>query len=147
MKFLLTILTCPGREAALAKTLQSLRESDWKAEPYVYCDPHNFTDRCQSQVNASLDILNYANSQQFDYLLFCEDDVEFTTHFRHNLRNWFSGLLRSVSGRHALHCARRLGGRSRLPNLTVGREATLDVKVPADGFISFTLAEPGWRPH
>ena len=31
--------------------------------------------------------------------------------------------------------------------VTVGRQATLDVKVPADGFDSFTLAEPGWRPH
>jgi hypothetical protein len=28
-----------------------------------------------------------------------------------------------------------------------GAKAALDVKVPADGFNSFTLAGSGWRPH
>lgn len=88
-KFLLTILTCHNRQQVLANTLASLTASDWDTEPLIRPDKHQLPNPCESQTKASYDILNEANQRtDYDYLLFCEDDIAVNKHIRHNLNQW-----------------------------------------------------------
>lgn len=86
--FLMTILTCQGRQATLKQTLESLSQTDWNDTPLVFRDPHQLEDPKESQTRASFDLLTNALILPWDFLLFCEDDVLFNRHLHHNLSRW-----------------------------------------------------------
>jgi hypothetical protein len=82
------ILTCPGRERLLAKTLKSLKATDWKAKPIIVVDQSEHPDRRERQIITCRRLLAEALQRPWDYLLFLEDDVVFNRHLRHNLIRW-----------------------------------------------------------
>lgn len=88
LKLQMAILTCPERSAALQQTLDSLRQSDWNAEPIIHVDQGTGSDPQTRQLNASFELLTRANKIDCDYLLFAEDDVIFNKFIRHNVLNW-----------------------------------------------------------
>lgn len=89
MRYLLTIMTCDRiNRGSLETTLASLRESDWGEEPLVISDTTKHYDPKISQTNTAFQILQEAMKHEWDYLVFCEDDVLFNKHLRNNLDNW-----------------------------------------------------------
>lgn len=87
--FLMTVQTCPGRERVLGETLASLAESDWPVPPLVVPDTLNLPNRQKSQVGTAGKVLALALEQpEWDYLVYCEDDVIFNRHLHHNLSSW-----------------------------------------------------------
>lgn len=83
------VLTCRGREAVLAKTLDSLRRTDWGEEPTVFLDRVDDPDPEVRQIVACKLLLADALTRPWDHLLFLEDDVAFNRHLRHNLETWW----------------------------------------------------------
>lgn len=73
----MTIMTCDRREAALNRTLDSLRASDWGDEPLVVRDVTRHPDPTVSQVTTAHQVLTKAAGLEWDHLVFCEDDVLF----------------------------------------------------------------------
>src|SRR5260221_13494735 len=89
MRYLLTVMTCDRiKRDSLDTTLASLKESDWGEEPLVISDTTRHYDPKISQTKTAFEILEQAMTREWDYLLFCEDDVIFNKHLRHNLDNW-----------------------------------------------------------
>jgi len=75
-------LSCPQRAAVLAQTLVSFRDTDWHEEPGVILDDGS------GMIDNSYRLLSEAAKQEWDYLLFLEDDLLFNRHLHHNLVNW-----------------------------------------------------------
>lgn len=90
MKLLLSVMTCDGREASLAETLTSLSASDWGGSPLIVRDTDRLADPRISQTTTAHQLLTQASEREWDYLIFCEDDVSFNRHLRHNLEVWLS---------------------------------------------------------
>ena len=115
MKFSFVIITCPGRETMLAQTIGSLLETDFgddleyrpaKPDPavlvsmmslaspgmglWIQRDTTTFERRQERQEHNSLAALQAAlhNHPEADVIVFCEDDVIFNRHLRHNLEAW-----------------------------------------------------------
>lgn len=82
------VVTCEARRETLARTLASLRASDWGEEPAVFVDRLNLPDRRASLTANALRALEAAAADGADYALLLEDDVEFNRHLRHNLLRW-----------------------------------------------------------
>ena len=112
MKFSFVIITCPGRETMLAHTIGSLLNTDFKqcfdvraSKPdpatlvclasadmrlWIQRDETTFKRRQERQEHNSLAALNAAlnNFPAADVIVFCEDDIIFNRHLRHNLERW-----------------------------------------------------------
>ena len=112
MKFSFVIITCPGRETMLAQTVGSLLNTDFKdnilpraAKPdwatlacsaggdmhlWIQRDETTFARRQERQEHNSLAALKAVvnNFPEADVIVFCEDDVIFNRHLRHNLEHW-----------------------------------------------------------
>jgi hypothetical protein len=109
MKIALTIITCPGREDMLRRTLESLWKSDFIApgdffseKVNIELDQNTCERRQERQERNSLAALEHALRFEADVILFCEDDLLFNRHLRWNLENWkplrnYCGQRRSVT--------------------------------------------------
>ena len=84
------ILTCPGREAALAATLESWRSMNGDApEPLIMLDTLQCERRQDRQAQNSFKAVCLALVQSYpDFILFMEDDIVFNRHLLENLRSW-----------------------------------------------------------
>lgn len=88
MKLLLSVMTCDGREEALARTLESIRASDWGEEPLIVHDETRHPDRQLSIVTTARVILDRVTGFDWDVWVFAEDDVIVNKFLRHNLERW-----------------------------------------------------------
>ena len=90
MNFATVIITCPGREASLEKTLLSYAQTDMGNSALVITDINQHERRQERQEHNSLTALMEVikASPTADFILFCEDDIIFNRHLRHNLENW-----------------------------------------------------------
>jgi len=112
MKIAIVIITCPGRETLLKATVESLCRTD--VFPYLIGsagmlpnppagaapatrlhlqhDETTYERRQERQEHNSLaalkKVLAVHPSILPDVILFCEDDIIFNTHLRHNLEHW-----------------------------------------------------------
>ena len=98
LKFSTVIITCPGREQDLRNTLTSYLLTDMADWPVIQLDTNTCERRQERQERNSLTALELLLKGEADVYLFCEDDLRFNQHLRHNLenwrplRNWTSGL-------------------------------------------------------
>lgn len=88
MKFLLSITTCDERSEVLASTLDSLASTDWVGKPLVVHDTFRLKDKGRSMTDNGRHALTLALAHDWDYLVYCEDDVLFNIHLHHNLQHW-----------------------------------------------------------
>ena len=96
MKIALVIITCPGRETLLKQTVESLTATDFTnprgpaARIYIQKDETTFERKQERQEHNSLAALKKAldHPNPPDVILFCEDDILFNAHLRHNLEHW-----------------------------------------------------------
>lgn len=97
----------------------------------IVTDRHNLKDKTKSQTAAALDLLHEAQRHPWDYMLFCEDDILFNCHIRHNLTQWQPikarslrvGSLYCASPEPALHCW-TIGGSQ---GIVIGRDWLAEV--------------------
>lgn len=83
------MMTCQSRGDVLRDSIESLRQSDWGEDPLVFVDPCQGGDPKANQVrNAHRILLAVQQNPDWEWLIFCEDDVVFNRHLRHNLRHW-----------------------------------------------------------
>lgn len=94
MKMALVIITCPGREAYLEATLKSLSNTDFELpfgeQVLVQRDTNTCERKQERQERNSLSALQnvLAEDRDAEVILFCEDDIIFNRHLRHNLEHW-----------------------------------------------------------
>lgn len=88
MKIAAFLLTCPGRAAELARTLDRLAATDWGEIPAIHCDRAALQPPWRSIAAATRILLEKALATGADYLLTLEDDIAFNRHLRHNLTHW-----------------------------------------------------------
>lgn len=81
------ILTCRSRRADLSKTVARLEATDWNDWPTIITDTAVGGDPKELMVANSLRLLEQASSDEPDYALFLEDDLDFNRHLRHNIEN------------------------------------------------------------
>ena len=82
------MITCGGREAVLAKTLESWRRTDFGCDPLIQVDTGG-GDRRGRQTRNSFQALGRAFFvPDVDFILFMEDDLEFNPHLKANLVSW-----------------------------------------------------------
>lgn len=91
MRLSLSVMTCPGRSAALVETLDSIRASDWGEPPTVQLDPGFDPDPKRSQTENARQLLERAIWERPDWVVFLEDDVTVNRHLRANLTAWLTG--------------------------------------------------------
>jgi hypothetical protein len=92
----LVIITCPGREAMLERTVRSLVETDFEfgaghfSMVKVQHDENTCERKQERQERNSLAALEGILTEQpaADVILFCEDDILFNRHLRWNLEHW-----------------------------------------------------------
>ena len=84
------IITCPGRESALAATLESWQETDfYRVKPLIQLD-QGYGERRERQTNNARIALCRALIElpSVDFILFMEDDLAFNRHLKANLTTW-----------------------------------------------------------
>ena len=86
LNILPVIITCQSRKDSLKATLKSFKTSDLKTKPKVFS--LTMEDKIKAQLENTKQALDWANSQECDYVLFCEDDIEINKHIVFNLENW-----------------------------------------------------------
>jgi len=89
----LVIITCPGREKLLKQTVESMQATDLlrgHATCFIQRDETTFERRQERQEHNSLAALKRMVETPLrpDLILFCEDDIVFNPHLRHNLERW-----------------------------------------------------------
>lgn len=82
------MLSCPARDRVRALTLERLAATDWDSHTVVVLDD-GLADRPQErQTRAALRLLETAAYDRVAFVLFLEDDLDFSRHLRHNLEHW-----------------------------------------------------------
>lgn len=157
-KIELNILTCEPRKDVLAQTLASLEASDWSGRVVVTKDsmattaPDVYT-RTMDAVKFILDDFLFRDTEA-EYIMFCEDDVDYNKHIEHNLMQWFpiaSGTLDMGSlynpNIHMMHAddARHMGVAH--PEAVYGTQTIIlsrkAVKAVCDTWMNYDKYQPG----
>lgn len=100
-------MTCPGREAMLEQTVASFEATDFSAKdecpfgvaPVIQIDTNQQARLQERQEHNSLSAIQAAlnhSASNDDFIIFCEDDIIFNRHLRHNLENWLP--LKRIAG-------------------------------------------------
>jgi len=88
-RFFIGMTSCPSRHLALEKTLKSWGQSDWSN---VGIEVSQFEDFSLEPKSRGIENCRRTLQKGFksgaEYILFCEDDICFNRHIRHNLENW-----------------------------------------------------------
>lgn len=84
----LYVVTCPGREAVLAQTLASVRDSDWPHEPVVLTQSADWPVGWDSTSRMYRTALRRAWDDEAWWAVVLEDDVLVSRHLWHNLTHW-----------------------------------------------------------
>ncbi len=86
--FGLYVVTCPGREAVLERTLASIRVSDWPSAPVVLRQPADWPVGWQSTSRMYRTVLQRAWGDGCWWAVVLEDDVQVNRHLWANLTRW-----------------------------------------------------------
>jgi predicted O-methyltransferase YrrM len=89
MRIVAHMLSCPAREAVRNQTLANLAATDWGHPVFVEIDQTSHARLQERQTETALRLLQRAATQESDFVLFIEDDLDFNRFLRHNLQNWF----------------------------------------------------------
>ena len=90
MNLALVIITCPGREEMLHKTIDALNQTDYGRPALIQFDTNTCERRQERQERNALAALELVLREQphAEVILFCEDDIVFNRHLRWNLERW-----------------------------------------------------------
>lgn len=86
--FGLYVVTCPGREHVLDRTLESIRSSDWPDAPMVLRQPTDWPIGWESTSRMYRAVLQRAWSDGCWWAVVLEDDVQVNRHLWANLTSW-----------------------------------------------------------
>lgn len=81
-------MTCEKRAEMLEKTLQSFKESDWPEIPRIVMDNGHEKNPRIAQTKNSRRLLQLAAKDDWDFMIFMEDDIIVNKHIWHNLQTW-----------------------------------------------------------
>ncbi len=90
------MISCPERNEIRARTLDSLRQTDWREPVRVEMDESKDTNYRRRQTRCAFRALTRGLEANADFILFLEDDLEFNRHLRHNLLHWSPLRTRTV---------------------------------------------------
>ena len=79
-------MTCPERKKELKATLKSFAASDLEVKPKTFSLSKE--NKRQAQIENAYNVLTWADKQDCDYLMFCEDDIIINRYIVSNLKQW-----------------------------------------------------------
>jgi SAM-dependent methyltransferase len=86
--FGLYVVTCPGREQVLTRTISSIRASDWPDAPAVLAQPPDWPIGWESTSRMYRSVLQRAWNDGCWWAVVLEDDVRVNRHLWANLTRW-----------------------------------------------------------